>query len=421
MQKGNNYFNKISGNLDFKTYDLLLTSVNSALFDYSDHLVANRIRPKLSFKGLLAKYIFLYSYIIGYFTPLSKDKSLVISNAYVNVFQSNYNEILPPWTYSRRKRSLLSWSILKIIRRLNKHIESKSVKALLSDNFINLIYSYQSELSRLFSLNKVKALIVPNDLSFFENLSISIAKRNGIPTFVYLHGLPARYNNLDDNRADYLIVWGKGLKEIYVKSGVPAEKILTLKHNNYSSFTNLELRSNLENVLVLTKGISGTPCISSQLVLPNRSTILYYTELVKENLIRLGVKKATLRLHPSESPEFYKKNLTDDFFTIDTLAKDESLAKASLVVGPTSTMVLDALKMHRNYILFDPVFDGLTLEGMPLVSPFTGDSFIKLSNSFEEILYNINNPGENISYDKLNDFLLVDIKDEEKFLTIIKK
>jgi hypothetical protein len=126
-------------------------------------------------------------------------------------------------------------------------------------------------------------------------------------------------------------------------------------------------------------------------------------------------------LHPSEDNTFYFNNLPDDFYHIDTSTKEEALSKASLVIGPTSTMVLDAIKMAKNYILFDPVIDGLTLEGIPLVEPFNGESFIKLSNTFEQIKQNIESPFQNIDYTKLNVFFGVDELDYQKFNDIISK
>ncbi|MCK8141467.1 hypothetical protein MW871_06125 [Flavobacterium sp. I-SCBP12n] len=418
-QLGNNYYNTISSNFENEMYDLLLNDVNAALFDYSDHHITNKPTYKNILKRFVIDKLFFVFYFKNKLIRKPKGKKIIVSNAYINLNIPDSIITLPPWNFSPAKFSLSSWKLIKIIRELNSMFRARSLRLLLSDRFKYLKEVFQSELDVLFTKNKVVAVIVPNDMAFFEKLTIKTAKDKGIPSFVYLHGLPARYNQVDDNRADYLIVWGKGLKELYKNAGVIEEKILTAKHPLYSSFEPVTLESDLTNVLVITKATCGVPSDSSKLVLTERSTVLYYTELVKENLKKLGVEKATLRLHPSESADFYLRNLTDDFFTIDSLSKEESLSKASLVIGPTSTMLFDALKMDKNYILYDPIFDGLTLEGMPLVSPFTGDSFVKLSNSFEDMFYNINNPIHNICYDKLNDFLSVDLNDEERFLKII--
>jgi hypothetical protein len=419
-QLGNNYYNKIASHLDYETYDLLLTDINAALFDYSDHHLSNKLSYKSKIKlFLLSKFFFIF-YFKNKLKAQYQGKSIIVSNAYITVNNPSSITLLPPWVFSLKKASFGNWKISIIARQLNAMLRKKSIRLLLSDKFKQLKEEFKAELKKLFVQHKILAVIVPNDMAFFEKLALQSARESGIPSFVYLHGLPGRYNNIDDNRADYLIVWGEGLKALYINAGVKEDKIITLQHPFYSSFKAINLQSNLSNVLVLTKATCGVPSDSSKLILSDRSTVLHYTELVKENLKKLGIKKAILRLHPSEDKDFYLKNLIDDFFIIDKLSKDESLSKATLVVGPTSTMVLDAIKAGKNYILFDPVFDdGITLEGIPLVSPFNGDSFIKTSNNAEEMQYNISHPEHNINFEKLNDFFSIDLNDKERFLNLI--
>jgi len=355
MQKKNPYYNIITTEQNKDMYDLLLGSTNKILFDYSNHHLSNRKTFKSVIKNIIVNKLKFIFYIKSKF--LSKSDNVIISNAYVNLKLKETTNLLPPWMYSLKKESCFSMTMISLIERIDKEIEKESVKLLLSDSFNTLIKTYEEEFLKFLKEKNVKGLIFANDLGFYENLSIKTAKKSTIPSFVYLHGLPARYNNIDDNRADYLIVWGQGIKNLYVTSGVPEEKILTLPHPLYSNFAETKLESNFNNVLVLSKAISATPCISTELILPDRSTLLYYLELVKENLKKLGVVKASLRLHPSEAPDFYTKNMPDDFFSIEALSKEDSLLKTTLVIGPTSTMLLDAIKAGKNYILFDPIFD----------------------------------------------------------------
>ena len=421
-QKNNEYYNSISRNLDNDTYDLLSYTVNDILYNYSDHHVANKNRLREGFRNSLKKQIIkCFRFLIFLKNTLLSRKNIsttIMSNAYVNVNLYGANIVLPPWIFSPKGKGAYSFGIYVVIENINKELSKRSIKILMSNEFKLLLSEFEKELIKLFSDYKVGALVVPNDIAFLENLSIKIAKKHNIPSFVYLHGLPARYNNIDDNRAQYLVVWGSGLKKEYINAGVDEKKILTLKHPAYSNFQKGKLESSFDNVLVLTKAISGVPCISTEIVLPKRSVLLYYLELVKGNLMKLGVTKAKLRLHPSELKSFYDDNLPDDFFIIDESSINDALTNASLVLGPTSTMVLDAINAGKNYILFDPIFDGLTLEGMPLVKPFTGESFIKLSNSIEEIKNNTYNPSENIDFNKLNAFFEVDEDDASKFCQI---
>lgn len=417
MQKNNPFYNKITTRQNEETYDLLLGVVNKILFDYSNHHLSNQKTLKKGLKNLIVNKLRFIFHVKSKFS--SKSKNVIISNAYVDLKVNETTSLLPPWMYSLKKDTCLSMQVVSAIKKIDKEIEKESVKLILSSNFIELLSIYEEQFLKLLKEKNVKALVFANDLGFYENLSLKIAKKSEISSFVYLHGLPARYNNIDDNRADYLIVWGQGIKNLYVASGVSEEKILTLPHPIYSNYEQTKLESNFDNVLVLSKAISATPCISTELVLPDRSTVLFYLELVKENLKKLGVFKASLRLHPSEDPDFYNKNMPDEFFSIEKRTKDESLLKATLVVGPTSTMLLDTIKAGKNYILFDPVNDGLTLEGTPLVAPFTGDSFIKLSNDFLEMKHNIENPDVNINFKKLNDFFSVNESDSKRIEKII--
>jgi len=424
--KNNEYFNKIAQNLDKETADLLMYDVNDILYNYSDHQIENtnsNYGLGFHFKKLIHQCLIVLFYLKNVIFFKLKQKQTIMSNAYVNVNLYGADVIRPPWVFTLKGSMINSIKILLLIEKIKRKLNRRSIKYLFSKEFKSILLQFEAELIKGFRNYNVSAVIFPNDMAFFENFTIKVAKRYHIPSFVYLHGLPARYNDVDDNRADYLVVWGNGLKKEYINAGVQSDKVLTLKHPTYSNFKQTTLTSTLDHVLVLTKPISGVPCISTELVLPKRSIILYYLELVKENLQRLGVTKANLRLHPSESKAFYADNLVDDFFTINESSKQEALSAASLIIGPSSTMLLDAIKAGKNYILFDPILNGNTLEGIPLVKPFTGDSFIQLSNTFEQIKFNIDHPSSNIDFEKLNVFFKVEDSDLGKFYALanIKK
>lgn len=418
MQKNNHLFNFISNNIDKNYYDVILYQVNNILFNYGDHQKSakNSFRRKII---LLVKNIILY--ISRFYYLISKnEEKIIISNAYVSLNLDIYKTVAPPWSFSLKNKILSTYKLAKIVYEIKTILSKKNLSLLFSTSFENKIKLYENEFSSLLNNGTVKCIIVPNDLDFFENLSIKIAKKNNVPTFVYLHGLPARYNLIDDNRADYLIVWGKGIKQAYIDHGVLPNKILTIKHPVYSDFNYTKLTSSIDDVLVLTKAIAGTPSSSDKLFFGDRSKSLLYLEKLKIILKELGVKHARLRLHPSESKDFYKKNLIDNFYVFDQNDKIGSLKYSTLVVGPTSTMVLDTIKAGVNYILFDPKVDNKLLDNSDeLVFPFDGSSFINLSLTTEDFKKNILNPKDNINQEKLSDFLEIDEADYQKFLNII--
>ncbi len=418
MQKKNHLFNFISNKIDENNYDVILYQVNNVLYNYGDHHKSEKNSLKMKIFYLVKKIILFLS---RYFCLLSaKKKNIIISNAYVTLNFNNYTNVSPPWSFNLKYKILSTYKLSKIVYEIKSILSKKKLKLLFSNSFESLIMSYESEFSKFLIDNDVKCIIVPNDLDFFENSSIKIAKNNNIPTFVYLHGLPGRYNNIDDNRADYLIVWGAGIKKAYIDHGVLPSKIFTIKHPIYSDFKFTILKSSLDNVLVLTKAISGTPSSSDKLFVGDRSKSLLYLEKVKIILTELGVKNARLRLHPSESEDFYRNNLIGNYYIFDQNDKMESLKNSTLVVGPTSTMVLDTIKAGVNYILFDPKIDNKLMDNSDeLVSPFDGSSFINLSTTIEDFKKNISNPKDNIKQENLSDFFKVDEADYQKILNII--
>lgn len=420
-QEKNLYFNKISEHYDVEFYDTILYAVNEVLFNYGDHHKSNSSNRSVLIKRFVINVVSRINLFIACLRKKkSNSKGIILSNAYVTLKFDDKITNLPPWHSSLRSLSFTNFKLNKTINEINKIIKRKSIKLLFSEKFLSLIEDYKHEFSELIKFNNVKCLVVPNDMSFYENLSIKIARKNNVPTFVYLHGLPGRFNLIDENRADYLIVWGKGIKNSYVKAGFLSDKILTIKHPFYSDFQYKELRSNLEDVLVLTKATPGTPSSSNELFLQDRSKSLFYLEKVKELLTSLGVKTARLRLHPSEVDNFYKENLIDDFYVIDKKDKVSSLKNATLVIGPTSTMLLDAIKTGVNYILFDPMYDDQFLDNSKeLVEPFDGTSFIKLSLNLSDFRNNIINSSENIDLQKFSEYLEVDQNDLEILSKII--
>ncbi len=410
MQKDNHYLNSISSDLHAEElYDVFLYESNGILYNYGDHQKANVFSKFNLFKSFATRWVLNIKSVLSY-SFIKKPSNLIISNAYVTV-PLGAKIVAPPWSISFMN-NVYQGKIYKTINAINKIRSKRSLRAIYSQEFHDLIVDYKRSIKEFVQKCDLKAAFFPNDLSFYENLTIHTLNEIGIPTFVYLHGLPARYNSIDDNRAKYLVVWGEGIKKNYIDAGVDPAKILTLKHPVYHNFQFTSLRSSIDSVLVLTKAINGTPSSSDFLNLPNRSVSLTYLEKVKRLLRKIGVKKAKLRLHPSESVDFYKKNLVDDFFTISDESKDNSLNNATLVVGPTSTMVLDALLANVNYILFDPIENDLTLDGLKLVSPFDGTSFIKLTVTEADFLANLNHPLDNINKDLLNDYFETTSEDQ---------
>ncbi len=217
---------------------------------------------------------------------------------------------------------------------------------------------------------RADALIVSNDISFFEQTNIKIFRKMGKPSFIFLHGLPV-YNVLDNNQADYLVVWGKKIKENYVNIGFPANKVLISGHPYYSNLNDSKLRNDIDDILVLSKAMSGAQ-LRDENRLSDRGNSILYLYSIEKILRSRGVKKVRFRVHPSENIDWYYKFIDRDFFIADKESLKNSLEKSTLVIGPTSTVFLESIYYGVNYLVYEPAVNGLDLSGYPPCPPFDG-------------------------------------------------
>ncbi len=216
---------------DNELYDSIKYELNNKIYYYGNHFKYNYECTNTNdvFKYWIKNIIIDYECIKNGFYNLD---NIIISNSYFSINDEiekyGYNVFLPPWGYNKKGGNIGNINLRKIIKSINKSFQRNNYNELISDEFLKIINNYREVLERFLREKKVKAFFVPNDPSFFENSAIKVCKKIGIPTFVFLHGLPTRYNSIDDNRADYLLVWGEKIKQQYIHAGVPANKIQSL-------------------------------------------------------------------------------------------------------------------------------------------------------------------------------------------------
>jgi hypothetical protein len=402
------YVKKILSNYPSDISDSLMYEANSYMYFFGDHFMKSNLFKKKC-KSLFLKLIFNFFYYLFKIVKVKFSTSnceFILSNAYFDLasfLKLNFNIVDVPWQITNWRIIFSDIELYFLIYKIRKSFEMNSLNVISSPEFLNLVLEYEELFKSYLLKNKVKSIIVSLDIPFFEAISISCAKKLGIPTFLFLHGLPARYNCIDDNRTEFLLVWGKAIKINYLNKGFSPDKIFVVGHPIYSKIRKKELKSSLDNILVLTKAMCGTPH-SDQVRLMDRSNSLLYLELIKENLLGLGVKSVRLRCHPSENPYFYKKHLADEFYVFDFSSKEDTLQNSSLIIGPSSTMVLDSLNYGINYILFEPLIGGKTLTGFDVVPPFDGNSFISRTDSLESFKFNVISEN-NIKWDLFNDYV----------------
>jgi len=392
-------------------YDCLRYELDKHVYYYGNHYIRSleNIQNGKTEKTKYALKI-LRSTVKEKFSKKSIDKSnpVIISNAYFNfneeLSKSGFTVIQPPWTNNRNDWGYYDAGIVNLCLKIKNLFEFADFNYLISKEFIQGLEKF-SELLKLFiTKEKIAALIVPNDENFFANISIKIFKDLGLPTFIFLHGLPARYNSIDEHRSDYLIVWGKKLKEIYVEKGMAENRIFISGHPKYQKVIKKSIEFSLDNILVLTKTIAGSPH-SDGMILSDRGNLIVYLLSIQKVLQQYNVKKVRLRPHPSENINWYMKFLDRDFFVPDTDNLPESLNKTSLVIGPVSSVFLEAVYYKVNYLVYEPSINNINILNHTIEPPFDkSDNRIPVAYN-EETLFEFLKEKKCVSADLLYDYL----------------
>jgi hypothetical protein len=367
--------------------ELLQYEINKIIYYYGE----NFIRPWKSTKSFKYKVLVgvhnIYRVINSSYNKHQNPE--IFSNAYFNLNSlmkdKGVNIVIPFWSFKRNGQYIANIKYQRLFNRLNRIISKGSVGELISTSTFALVDYFIKESKIIIRKRNFIAAFFSNDLGFFDRLFIDIFKQLDIPTFIFLHGLPGRYNIIDDNRADYLIVWGNQIKQNFINKGVKEEKIIVSGHPLYKKeILSTQLRFDLKNIVVLSRPISGSPSSSNQEYIDNKGTCIVYLLILKKCLIKFGVSNVTLCPHPSEDPNWYSNQLNDDFFTIGSESLPKLLKKSSLVIGPTSTVFLESLYYGVNYLVFEPIDSNISL-----VDPFDGsnDKIPIAKNEWD--LYNI--------------------------------
>jgi hypothetical protein len=221
--------------------------------------------------------------------------------------------------------------------------------------FHDILRAAVSNLERFYAAHPAQGILMPYTNGFFEGISTALFRRQGKRSFLCIHGIPMRLDwwAAGEHPVDAIVVWGAALKRRLVATGRPEETVLVSGHPEYSGRPAVPIASSLDRVLVLTYPQSGAPMLDTPYY-HDRGLSLDYLWRVQECLKRVGVRLARVRPHPSESKDWYQASLDAGFWEVDRANLAESLGTTSVVVGPTSTVLLDAAVRGVNYVGFSP-------------------------------------------------------------------
>jgi hypothetical protein len=377
-------------------YDYLKYDLDKFIYYYGAHYKSHNEVSNKSAKVQLLEGI--KNILISLLSLKSKkdDRVKILSTAYFRmeslINNQEGNRVLitrPPWSHLGNWNELYDYDLYKRCYKIQKKLQRGSFYELISDDFIEQLKTLEKAIKIYIISNNIKAIFLAHDMGFFEKLAIKICQELEIPSFIFVHGLQFYINNIEFNRTDYLVVWGQLSKIDFIKKGFNAEKIIVSGHPRYSlTTTSLDkLKFDINNILVLTKSIQGVP-YSDKVILTDRSNSLYYLYTIQNALQKIGVKQVRFRPHPSESGFWYQKYIDTNFFKLDNDLLDKSLQLSSLVIGPTSTVFLEALLAGVNYIIYEPNINDKGLDNLNVVSMYNGDNpKVPVASTEDELLH----------------------------------
>jgi hypothetical protein len=370
-QKKSIHNDSIDKYLDYLHFDL-----SSKIYSHGEHF-KHPFEKKISFFTWLKNYFRFVKKASYLFYKTNKQASckLILSTAYFNLEKLNIGDnciiIRPPWL-SINNKSINCLSVYNKAHELLSIINTSSFRTLVDERFFTKIEDYKQALRQYVKDNNIRALFLAHDLGFFEKIAIDIFKESSIPTFNFIHGFPGIYNGIDNNRTDFIVVWGNEIKNNFINNGYLENKIIVNGHPKYKNIEINELKFNFDDILIISKSLISSQ-YSDQVVLGDRSNLIYYLLSIKYVLKKFNVKKVRFRPHPSENINWYYKYIDRQFFIPDTDPLPTSLSKATLVIGGTSTTFFESLIFGVNFIVYEPTqLNGKLLDGFLGVPPFDG-------------------------------------------------
>lgn len=188
-------------------------------------------------------------------------------------------------------------------------------------------------------------ILLPFDSAYLHQTVIEAARQLNIPSVVMLHGLPGIYHRGGcSQRSDYLLVWGDEIARRFVQAGRRADRIFQVGMPQAAAAPMTTARRHqaaTATVLLLTNPFGNGTVLSAE------DDAEIYLFAILDELCRRPNLQVLLRPHPSESAAYYQQSVMARHYDRVQLAATEPipdlLSRSDLVIGPISTVLVDAL------------------------------------------------------------------------------
>ncbi len=366
--------------------DLMRYNIGIHIYGYGDQFKNSKINS--FFFNTFRDYIEFLAIKIHFVKNQKKDKK-ILSSAYSewnnNLELEGYSVFNPVWNLRRNFKIETSLKLYLLTKKIKNSFHVKDFNYLISDEFILLLEKFKNLFKQNCIKNNYRGLIVPQDVGFFEKLAIEVFKELNLPTIFWAHGgMPSRYDKVFGNRTDFSVQWGDKQINAFVEKNYDKSKFRVSGHPYYIKKPK-NLRFGLERILVLTKSLTRMSP-ENKIKLEDRGNAIMYLLSIQRILEKIGINRVFLRPHPSENYNWYKKFIDNTFYDEDKDDFSNSLNKSTLVIGPVSTSLIDAIQHSVNYIVYEPLIKNTNIYGKLPTPPLDGkDSKIPIANSEKDL------------------------------------
>ncbi len=230
------------------------------------------------------------------------------------------------------------------------------LSVLFSRPFLSLFLTYYFTLKDIIARCNIRCFYLTATIGFFEKCCLFAANVLHIPVFVAQHGSGVGFGQVPSGLLGSLtfLVFGKKHRELLATMGIPEEKIVVTGSpmvDEIAHFVPLK-SSSMEKMLILTQ-----PFVEDKLWMAEQRTV-FFGALHRIMLVLSGISFA-IKIHPREKKELYEKEFPGVLVSDQNLY--EEIKQADIVLGVTSTALMEALLLNKPAVVLDLFDQGMEI------------------------------------------------------------